>query len=561
MRTAAPRFLAQAFADLGVTHFFCVPVIVPDAIKEMVALGITPVMAHGEKAAAYMADGYARVSRRPGVCGAQTVGATNLAAGLRDAALARIPVLALTGGKRLETEHRLQYQELDDMPVYAALTKFNAIAWSAARLPDLLADAVRAATTGAPRPVHLELSGITGDVAMAGDVPDIPVPAMYGRCPARRPAAALESVQEALEAIALAERPVIVAGGGVRTSDAGARLTELARHLRLPVATALNAKNTFPEQDPLWIGHVGEYSMTCANRAVHEADLVVYVGSQTGGLVTRTWTIPDRDRTVVHIDIDPENLGRNYPRTIPLCGDARAVLEQLLAPACDARDRPTWHARLAQLRAEWGAIAEPLERSDVLPMHPARLCAELSASLPPDAILVADTGHAGAWLAQHVRALHPGQDFIRAHGSLGWSFPAAIGAKAAAPGRPVVCFTGDGGFYYHLSELETALRNGLDVVVVVNDNASLNQEQFIWQDSSAYDRHWRHEPTDFVAVADAFGCVGLRADRPQDVGPALREAIGCGRPAVVVVPTDVHAVPVDAWGPAGTSGMYPSRDA
>src|SRR5437899_10655728 len=166
------RYLAEALRIYGVTDFFHVPVIVPAAMREMVDGGVTPVMTHGEKAAAYMADGYARASGRAGVCGAQAIGGTNLAAGLRDAFMARIPVVALTGGKRVETQYRGQYQEIDDMPIFEAITKFNRTVWSPERLPDLLGSAFRAATTGAPAPVHLELSGMLGEIATAGEVTD-----------------------------------------------------------------------------------------------------------------------------------------------------------------------------------------------------------------------------------------------------------------------------------------------------------------------------------------------------------------------------------------------------
>lgn len=559
---ATNRYLAEALAALGVTHFFSVPVIVPAAIKEMQALGIVPVMAHGEKAAAYMADGYARVTGRPGVCGAQAIGGTNLAAGLREAHLARIPIVALSGGKTLESQYRLQYQEIDDMPIYEALTKLNATVWTPERLPDLLAAAFRAATTGAPRPVHLELSGITGEVGVAGEIErPAPVDARYGSYPALRPAAPEEDVRAVLAAIEAAERPLLVIGGGVRSSGAGAEAEALARRLSLPVASALNAKGLFPEADSQWAGIVGEYSMECANRAACEADLVVYVGSLTGGLVTRSWSVPPLEAKVAHIDIDPENIGRNYPRTVGACGDARTVLRQLHDLASPGRDRAGWLARVGVLRAEWQRKAEPLEASDAVPMLVPRLCRELSEALPADAIVVADTGHAGAWLAQHVRASSPRQAFLRAHGSLGWALPAAIGAKLAAPQRPVVCFTGDGGFYYHLSELETAVRYDAHLVVVVNDNASLNQEQLIWGDDEAYARNWRHAPTDFLTVAEGFGCAGFRAETAGELGPALDAAIEAGRPAVVVARTDVASVPLPSWGPAGSHGMYPTPDA
>ena len=325
-RLTGARFIAEAFKTHGVTHFFYVPVIIPEAVKEMTRMGITPVMTHGEKSAAYMADGFARVSHRVGVCGAQTIGGTNLAAGLRDAFLARMPVLALSGGKLPERRYRFVYQEIDDMPIYQSVTKFNATVENVERLPDLLRTAFRTATSGMPQPVHLELTGMAGDV-VNGEIEDaLQFDTRYAAFPAVRAPAPAEDVGRVLEALSQAERPIIVAGGGVTASGAQAEVVELARRLSIPVATSLHAKGAILDDDPLAVGIVGEYSRRCANQAVSEADLVFYIGSLTGGLVTRNWSVPPLSARVVHLDINPENLGRNYPDTLGICGDARTVL-------------------------------------------------------------------------------------------------------------------------------------------------------------------------------------------------------------------------------------------
>jgi acetolactate synthase-1/2/3 large subunit len=550
-RTGAARYFAEALGALGVTHFFHVPVIVPAAMQEMTKLGTTlPVMTHGEKAAAYMADGYARVSGRPGLCGAQAIGSTNLAAGLRDASLACVPVIAITGGKELHTQYRGAYQEIDDTPAFDALTKFNATVWNPERLPDLLATAFRAATTGTPYPVHLELAERAGRTVMAGELDTTPeVDARFSSFPAIRQASPEADVAVASRAINEAERPVIVAGGGARSSGAGSVLLELARRLSVPVATALNAKGLVPEDDPLAVGTVGEYSSEAANRIVSEADLVFYVGSRTGGLVTRGWTVPPRDTRVVHLDIEPMNLGRNFPSTLGLCGDARTVLQQLLDASPDSGPRDSWLERVAGLKREWEARIAPEEMSDAVPILPQRLCRDLSDGLPSDAVLVTDTGHAAVWLAQNVRATGTGRTFLRSHGSLGWGFPAAIGAKCAAPDRPVICFTGDGGFYYHVAELETALRYGIKVITVVNNNASLSQERPIWGENDALGHLWRMRRTDFATVAEGFGCVGIHVDRPADIRPALAAALDADRPVVIDVRTDDATMAIPAWGP------------
>ena len=551
-RLTGARYLAEAFKAYGVTHFFYVPVIIPEAVKEMTRLGITPVMTHGEKPAAYMADGYARVSHRPGVCGAQTIGGTNLAAGLRDAFLARVPVIALCGGKLPQRRYRFVYQEIDDMPIYQAITKFNATVERVDRLPDLLCTAFRSATSGMPQPVHLELAGQAGEVVNEELETDLEFDAHYAAFPSVRSPAPAEDVNRALAALQEAQRPIIVAGGGVMSSGGQAQVVELARRLSIPVATSLNGKGIILDSDPLSIGVVGEYSRRCANQAVWEADLVFFVGSLTGGLTTRNWSVPAPSVRVVHVDINAENLGRNFPNTIGVCGDARTVLEQLLG-ATQAQPAPAarqaWLERISQLRSDWQASVRDHEASDAVPMRPERLCREISAGLPADAIVVADTGHSGAWLAQDFYATDARQTFIRAHGSLGWGLPAAIGAKAAAPNRPVVCFTGDGGFFYHFSELETAVRYGINIVVVVNNNGSLNQEQRLWKESTEFDKNWRFCPVDFSAAARAFGCHGARVEEPAQVRSALEGALAANRPAVIEALTDLWVPAAPSWAP------------
>ena len=301
---------------------------------------------------------------------------------------------------------------------------------------------------------------------------------------------------------------------------------------------------------------VGEYSRECANRAVYESDLVVYVGSLTGGLVTRNWSVPPLAAPVIHIDINPENIARNYLHSIGLCGDARTVLRQLLAGIKGGRNRDAWLKRIAELKTEWLQGAASMGHSESLPVRPERLARELSQALPENAIIVGDTGHGAAWLAQFVEASHPDQSFIRCHGSLGWSFPAALGAQCAAPDRPVICFCGDGAFYYHLSELETAVRYGINVVTVLNDNAGFSQEQALWTSSAELTRNWKFSQVDFVALAQAFGCAAIRVTTASELQPALRRALDMRRPVLIDVATDDKALALTGWGPEGMPPLF-----
>jgi acetolactate synthase-1/2/3 large subunit len=568
------EYLARALDAYGVTAAFFVPTILSRTLYEMEArTGIRRILTHGEKAAVYMADGYARASGGPGVCMAQTVGAANLAAGLRDPFLGCSPVLALTGGPYNWSRGRNYYQEIEDFPLFKPVTKFSAQVTDAGRLPDLLAHAFGAATAGKPGPVHLEVAGHSGEDVENGETGTaVPAPSPAA-VPRLRTRPAAESVAAAVRLLRAARRPVIVAGGGVRASGAGPELRALAERLNAPVATSLNAKDVLPADHPLNVGVPGLYSRASANHVLLEADLVLFVGSRTGNQVTLKWQVPPLSTRVIHLDIDPAEIGRHYPDTLGVLADAKLGLAELTdALAADPGDRDPGHGATdhgaTDHGAEWVRRAQDLGRSwreqwrapmtsDQVPIRPERLCAELTAHLPDDALLVSDTGHSGMWTAGMIDLCRPGQGYIRAAGSLGWGLPAALGAQVAQPGRPVVLFTGDGGLWYHVGELETAARCQIPAVIVVNNNSSLNQEINVY--SAAYGgklhgRHgelWHFRDTDFAAVAESMGVLGLTVRKARDFEGALDQALASGRPAVVNVVTEMEAVaPVGVSQPA-----------
>jgi acetolactate synthase-1/2/3 large subunit len=225
-------------------------------------------------------------------------------------------------------------------------------------------------------------------------------------------------------------------------------------------------------------------------------------------------------------------------------------------------DRAPWRQRAGELVAAWRSEFEPLRASDAMPMRPERICREISDALPADGVLVSDTGHSGMWTGAMFETTHASQRYIRCAGSMGWGFPGAIGVKCALPDRPVVCFTGDGAFYYHLAELETAARFGINVIVVVNNNAALNQEIPLWDPlyppgkarEARVDELWRMRDTDFAAVARSLGCEGVRIGHPSELGEALRQAMRADRPVVIDVPSAVDAFAPKAWTPGAKGG-------
>jgi acetolactate synthase I/II/III large subunit len=568
MSTAEPlngaEWLARTLALNGTTHVFFIDAVLRRTLIELGALGVTRVLAHAEKSAAYMADGYARIAGRPGICFAQSVGAANLAAGLQDAYLGHSPVIALTGREPPLYHHRNTYQELPHAPLYASVTKFSADVADAADLPRLLRQAWRAAMTGSPRPAHLDLYGRSANIVETGMVGEQPTadPALQLTMPPYRPAPSDDEIERAAAKLRAAKRIVIVAGTGAAASGAGPEVLALGEALAAPIGTTLGGRGVIPTRHRLSIGCPGNYAAPPANQIVHEADLVVFVGCHTGDQVTHTWRIPAPDTEVVQIDIDPVELGRSYRHTLGLMGDPKATLAKLLAalgspgssPGARSRDS-TFADRAAGIVAAWREQRASRLVSNAAPILPDRLCAEITRALPEDGILVADTGYSGIWTSTLIELNGVGQTYLRAAGSLGWSFPASLGAKCAAGKRKVICWTGDGAIYYHLTELETARRRGIAVVLVINNNSGFGQG---WPNIQRQQGNTpgdvrdlvRFGPTNFADVARVFGLRGIRVEEPSQIGPALKDALASDETVVVDVATDIDARAPEPWLPA-----------
>jgi acetolactate synthase-1/2/3 large subunit len=546
---------AQVLADMlqgyGVTHVFMVPAVLRRTFVEMERrTSIKRIHTHGEKSAAYMADGYARASGRPGVCMAQVIGALNLAAGLRDAYLAHSPVIAFTGGREPQTKFRKVYQEIDDVPAFEPVTKFNATVDAVERFPDMVRQAFRVAVSGSPGPVHLQFRGNEGQVdAEEAEMEPLTEP-LFARVPPFRPEPDLDAALAALRLIEQAERPVIVAGGGVRASGAGRDLVALAEALAIPVATSLNGKDTIAGNHPLSVGVVGTYSRESANRVVAQADLVCFIGTETGGMTTNFWKVPKIGVPAVQIDIDPEALGRNYPLKAAVLGDAQKTLACMRqhTNAGTADLRKGWVETARTICREWQSKYASLLASDSVPIRPERLCSELTRAVPPNAIVVVDTGHAGMWMGGMFDLTNGGQNYVRSAGHLGWAFPAGLGVKCAAPERPVVVFTGDAGFWYHIGEIETAVRWRINTVTIVNNNASGNQSKrgfdrvYGGKQTEQALEMWTFTKVNFAKVAEDMGAIGIRVESPGELAPALRRALTADRPVILDVVTDIEAL-------------------
>ena len=251
----------------------------------------------------------------------------------------------------------------------------------------------------------------------------------------------------------------------------------------------------------------------------------------------------------MQIDIEPQSLGRNYPLKAAVCADAKMALDWMLAHADgrSAQRRTAWVARVREIVGEWRARYRGLLESDAVPIRPERICHELSRHLPEDAIVMADTGHSGMWMGGMYDLRSPRQSYIRSAGHLGWAFPAGLGAKCAAPDRPVFVFTGDAGFWYHLTEIETAVRCGINTVTLVNNNSSGNQgapgfdRAYGGRQSEKARELWAYSDVNFATVAEAMGALGLRVEHPADLAGALDTAFAAARPVVIDVVSDIEA--------------------
>ncbi|RMH52815.1 MAG: thiamine pyrophosphate-binding protein [Alphaproteobacteria bacterium] len=507
-------------------------------------LGLNHNLINDERCAAFAADAYAKVSGRVGLVDATLgPGATNLVTGLVEALNAGSPVVAVVGDAHRDHAGRNMTQETDQVailrPACKALIRVEAVH----RIPEAVARAFAVATSGRPGPVVVDLPedvchGLHGfaEGDFAADPALQAAPSL--RCRPERAA-----VERAAALLARAERPLILAGGGVHISRAWAELTALAEAHAIPVAHTMTGKGAIACSSPLNAGLFGRYDRI-ANRLIEEADCLLVVGCKLGEIATRRYTVPPPGKTLIHLDILPEEMGRTYSPAVRLWGDAREGLADLAAALPEAaaarRRRAGWTGLVAERMARWREEVAPRLQSDESPVHMARLVAEINRALPPEGILVADGGFAAHWAGLLFDTRLAGRGFVpdRGFASIGYGLPGAMGAALARPGTPVVGLTGDGGFNMVLGELETARRMGLGITIVVVNNAAsgyVKALQHLMYGEGAYQSADLAE-TDYARVAAAMGCHGLRVEDPGALAGALAEALAeTGRPSVIDV--------------------------
>lgn len=564
MTASRPNHLTGAEATVrmleahGVQHVFglCGDTTLPlyDALARL-DHGITHFLTRDERHAAYMADGYARVTGRPGICeGPSGGGATYILPGIAEANESSIPVLALTSDVATTSAGRYPLTELDQTALFRPVTKWNAALDNAARLPAQMRAAFRAMTTGRPGAAHLSLPFDTQKAEVA--VSEIWADPRHTTFPAERAAPDPAAIRAAADVLAQAECAVAICGGGPVIAGAEAALARVASLLDLPVATTVSGQGSIAETDPQAVGVVGSNGGVPATRAVIDAaDVIVFIGCRAGSVTTERWRSPPPGRRVIHIDNDPMVIGANYATEVAICADALLALEAL-ADELEARGTLAAQRGRDRAAAAWAAkLADfaPLAQSDARPIRPERVIAALMEALPPDATIVADPGTPCPYVSAHYRLPRVGRHFIsnRAHGALGYALAAAMGAQVGRPDVPALALMGDGSFGFCCGEFETLMRYRIPVKALVFSNATYGWIK-AGQRSGFGARYYNVDfgRTDHAAVARAFGVRAWTVSDPADLGRVIGEWLACDGPALIDViaqPLNEAAAPVSEW--------------
>ena len=541
----------------GVRHIFglCGDTTLPfyDAMHQL-DHGITHVLTRDERSAAYMADGYSRVTGRVGVCeGPSGGGATYILPGLIEASESSYAVLGITTDVAVGSYGRYPLTEVDQQALMAPLTKWNTVITRADHIPRMVRKAFRAMTTGRPGAAHL---GLPYDIQY-DPVPDVDIwadPALHAY-PAYRTGPDPAAIEAAAEAIASARSPLIVCGGGVVIAGAMAALDRLSTRLDIPVATSISGQGSLPETHPNCVGVVGSNGGTDETwEAMTGADLVIFMGCRAGSTTTSQWEAPTPGTRILHFDVDPMVIGAVLPTEVGVVGDLRLSLDALNAEL-DRRGTAKGPSGIdvADIRRRKFERFAALAASDEAPIRPERVIATLQRTLPEDATILSDPGTSCPYLSSYYTLPRAGRHFItnRAHGALGYALSAALGAWFGAPERKTVALMGDGSFGFTCGELETVTRCRAPITYIVLSNASYGWIKASQRDDCGM-RYYNvdFQRNDHAAVAAAYGVKAWRVDDPDRLEPVLKEALAHDGPTLIDIicqPLEEARAPVRRW--------------
>ncbi|MCJ2532636.1 MAG: biosynthetic-type acetolactate synthase large subunit [Candidatus Thermoplasmatota archaeon] len=482
---------------------------------ELVETEMRHILPRHEQCAAHMADGYARVAKRPGVCIATSgPGATNLVTGVATAFMDSSPLIALTGQVATGVLGNDAFQEADSFSLMMPITKHNFRVTDPKTLPEAMKRAFLIATTGRYGPVHVDLPI---DI-LQGEIPD---DAMKKTVRVPKPKRNLSGLLDAIKLLEGAERPTILIGGGVSWSRAGPEIAQLADILMAPIATTLMAKGAIPEDHPLVLGVCGMHGRQVANYALNNCDVLLAIGTRFSDRVTGNLSEFGKNTKIVHVDIDSSEIGKNVKGRVGLVGDAWTVVNALIAGLLKRKKKSTWKDRIIELKKE--CACDYNLRSD--PIKPQKVIHELSDLLPEDAIVTTEVGQNQMWAAHFFRC-HGKRMFITSGGlgTMGFGFPAAIGAKVARPESVVADIAGDGSLQMVSQEFSTAVENDIPVMICLLNNGWLGMVKQ-WQKHFYGSRYLATElgrSPDFVKLAEAYGAEAIRIEKHSEVAEAIK---------------------------------------
>ena len=498
---------------------------------ELFDADINHILVRHEQAAAHAADGYARATGKVGVCLATSgPGATNLVTGIATAYMDSIPMVAITGQVPSNMIGNDAFQEANITGITLPITKHNYLVTDVNDLPRIIKEAFHIASTGRPGPVLIDIpKDITTD-ELDFEYPE--TVELRGYKPTKT--GHKKQVKRAANVISKAKQPVLYVGGGIIAAGATKELLALAQTINAPVTTTLMGKGAFPDENPLCLGMPGMHGTKYANYAIQESDVLIAVGVRFDDRVTGKIESFAPNAQVIHIDIDPAEISKNVRVDIPIVGDSKSVLKMLVEFISEElkgkTNTSTWVKKVEKWKKEF-----PLYYHKDGKLKPQYIMEQIS-DMYPDSIIVTEVGQNQMWAAQYFRYKEP-RTFISSGGlgTMGYGFPASMGVKMGHPDKVVFDISGDGSFQMNSQELATVVQNNIPVIVVIFNNGFLGMVRQ-WQElffEQRYSFTCIDDSVDFVKLAEAYGALGLRVTKPEEVGPALKEAVESGRPTVI----------------------------
>jgi acetolactate synthase-1/2/3 large subunit len=535
MELTGAQIMMKVLKEEGVETIFGFPGgVVIDLFDELARTDIRRVLVRHEQGAVHAADGYARASGKTGVCLVTSgPGATNTVTGIATAYMDSIPMVVFTGQVPTQLIGNDAFQEVDIVGITRPCTKHNYLVQSAEEFPRIIKEAFYLARSGRPGPVLVDIpKDVTREIVDYTPIKEIRLKSYN---PTYNPN--MKQLRKAIDLIKEAQRPVIFAGGGIILSGAAAELTEFARKTQIPVTASLMGLGAFPGTDPLWLGMIGMHGTYRANMSTGACDLIVSIGVRFDDRVTGKTDAFASQAKIVHIDIDPTSIRKNVPVTIPIVGDCKTSLRHLneLIDEAGLEDiaakRKKW---LAQIE-EWKST-KPLAYKQQDTIKPQFVVEKIYELTKGEAIITTEVGQNQMWAAQYYHFNQPNH-FITSGGlgTMGFGLPAAIGAQMACPDKLVIDIAGDGSIQMNIQEMATAVQCCLPVKVAILNNAYLGMVRQ-WQELF-YDKRYvctdMDCAPDFVKLAEAFGAVGLRASKPEEVEAVLKEGLSVPQPVIM----------------------------